>query len=181
MSVRALLAVVALVACWPHSLPAQDRRDEQFYFPGAFNWRFLARYPEAARLFNAFDYGHAVLYERLLTDSTGADAALAREYRFLTEELLPHPPRFAIAEEAVMPRYAKRAWRAKQMFDWAHVFHRQVYDAYADPRLAPAARDSLIERLTDYYLSRRDYAFAPEPKSMALMDEQAFSQVFRRA
>jgi hypothetical protein len=181
MSVRALLAVVALVACWPHSLPAQDRRDEQFYFPGAFNWRFLARYPEAARLFNAFDYGHAVLYERLLTDSTGADAALAREYRFLTEELLPHPPRFAIAEEAVMPRYAKRAWRAKQMFDWAHVFHRQVYDAYADPRLAPAVRDSLIERLTDYYLSRRDYAFAPVPKSMALMDEQSFSQVFRRA
>jgi hypothetical protein len=67
------------------------------------------------------------------------------------------------------------------MFDWAHVFHRQVYDAYADPRLAPTARDSLVERLTDYSLSRQDYAFAPVPKSMALMDEQPFSQVFRRA
>ena len=42
-------------------------RAEQFYYPGSFNWRFLARYPEVARLFNAFDYGHATLYENLLT------------------------------------------------------------------------------------------------------------------
>ena len=38
------------------------QRNEQFYYPGSFNWQFLKRYPEAARLFNAFDYGHAVLY-----------------------------------------------------------------------------------------------------------------------
>jgi hypothetical protein len=90
------------------------------------------------------------------------------------------PPRFAIAEEAVMPSYAKEAWRAKQMFDWAHVLHRQIYDAYADDRLAMPEKDALIERLTDYYLSRRDYAFAAVPKSMALMDGQSFSRTFRR-
>ena len=33
-----------------------------------------------------------------------------------------------------MPAYAKAAWRAKQMFDWAHVLHRQIYDVYADDR-----------------------------------------------
>ncbi len=49
------------------ALEAQDRRDEQFYYPGRFNWQFLEIYPEAARLFNAFDYGHAVLYEKLYT------------------------------------------------------------------------------------------------------------------
>ncbi len=160
---------------------AQDRRDEQFYYPGAFNWQFLRSYPEAARLFNAFDYGHAVLYERLLTSNGAAlSTRLGREYTYLTTDLLVRPPRFAIAEEAVMPSYAKLAWQAKQMFDWAHVLHRQIYDVYSDERLPMTTKDSLIERLTDYYLSREDVAFTPVPKSMALMDAQRFSQVFRR-
>ncbi len=167
-------------AARPGALAAQDPRDEQFYYPGDFNWRFLALYPEAARLFNAFDYGHSVLYETLLTEGERASPALAKEYRYLTTDLLVRPPRFAIAEEAVMPSYAKTAWQAKQMFDWAHVLHRQIYDVYADDRIAPARKDALIERLTDYYLSRTEYAFTAAPKTMALMDEQPFSQVFRR-
>jgi hypothetical protein len=178
---RILAAVLLAPGAGVPSLAAQEPRDEQFYYPGSFNWRFLASYPDAARLFNAFDYGHAVLYETLLTRPGKADSALAREYRFLTDDLLPRPPKFAIAEEAVMPAYARRMWRAKQMFDWAHVLHRQIYDVYADERLTMSARDSLIERLTDYYLSRADYAFSARPKAMALMDEQPFSQVFRRA
>lgn len=159
---------------------AQVQRDEQFYYPGDFNWQFLATYPEAARLFNAFDYGHAVLYERLYLKRGKAAPELEREYRYLTTDLLVRPPRFAVAEEVVMPAYAKEAWRAKLMFDWAHVLHRQIYDAYADHRLTPAQRDTLIERLTDYYLSNRKYAFTDKPKAMSLMDEQSFSQTFRK-
>ncbi|MGH7656932.1 MAG: hypothetical protein ACREL6_01770, partial [Gemmatimonadales bacterium] len=163
------------------SPPAQpDQRDEQFYYPGEFNWRFSSRYPEAGRLFNAFDYGHAVLYERLLTRGSRSGPALEREYQFLTKDLLIDPPRFAVPEEAIMPSYAKVAWQAKAMFDWAHVLHRQIYDVYADERLSMPARDSLIERLTDYYLSRGDYAFTTVPKSMELMDAQSFSLAFRR-
>jgi hypothetical protein len=160
---------------------AQAQRDEQFYYPGKFNWQFLAIYPEAARLFNAFDYGHAVLYERLYTRRGKAAPELEKEYRYLTSDLLVRPPRFAVVEEVVMPSYAKLAWRAKTMFDWAHILHRQVYDAYSDERLTPAQRDTLIEQLTDYYLSNRKYAFTDKPKSMALMDEQYFSQTFRKA
>jgi hypothetical protein len=162
------------------SLRGQAQRDEQFYYPGAFNWSFLDRYPEAARLFNAFDYGHAVLYEKLLTQPPDLERQLDEQFRYLTTDLLVRPPRFAVAEEAIESRYAKRNWRAKVMFDWAHVLHRQIYDAYADDRLSPPARDALIERLTDYYLSNRKYAFAPVPKAMTLMDEQYYSQVFRR-
>lgn len=176
---RRLLVTAILLA--PGTVAAQDRRDEQFYYPGGFNWQYLARYPEGARLFNAFDYGHAVLYERLLTRrGTEQREALAKEYAFLTTDLLIRPPRFAVAEEVIEPHYAKLAWRAKQMFDWAHVLHRQIYDVYSDERLSMAAKDSLIERLTDYYVSRRDYAFTAAPKSMALMDEQRFSKVFRQ-
>jgi hypothetical protein len=176
--------VLASLAGLLLSVPAaaQRQRDEQFYYPGGFNWSFLDHYPEAARLFNAFDYGHAILYERLLTRPENLVQRLEeKDYGYLTTDLLVNPPRFAVAEEVIEWRYAQRNWRAKMMFDWAHVLHRQIYDVYADERLTPGARDTLIERLTDYYLSNRKYAFAPVPKSMALMDEQYYSQVFRRA
>ncbi len=179
---RSIALALALLtpAIGPRSLAAQDQRDERFYLPGAFNWRFLATYPSGARLFNAFDYGHAVLYERLYTERGRAQKELEQEYRFLTTDLLVKPPRFAVAEEVVSPAYAKVAWRAKQMFDWAHLLHRQIYDVYSDDRLAMAAKDSVIERLTDYYLSHQEYAFSPLPKSMDLMEGQYFSRTFRR-
>ena len=175
------MLVFALAGAGGHGADAQDRRDERFYYPGAFNWAFLERYPDAARLFNAFDYGHAILYETLYQErDSAAGGALTQAYHYLTTDLLVRPPRYAVAEEVIEPSYAKLAWRAMRMFDWAHVLHRQIYDVYADERLSPAARDTLIERLTDYYLADRDYAFPPAPKSMALMDEQDYSQVFRR-
>ena len=175
-----LYALVSLLAAVTPLPAISQTRDEQFYYPGNFNWQFLDSYPEAARLFNAFDYGHAVLYQRLYTGRGQAQEELEKEYVFLTTDLLVRPPRFAVAEEAIEPAYAKIAWRAKMMFDWAHVLHRQIYDAYADERLTMIEKDSLIERLTDYYLSNRRYAFTDRPKSMALMDEQHFSQAFRK-
>ena len=176
------LAVAALIMTGPgQRLAAQDQRDDWFHLPGNFNWQFLGTYPAAARLFNAFDYGHAVLYERLYTGRGDAAKALEKEFTYLTTDLLVRPPRFAVVEEAVMPSYAKVAWRAKQMFDWAHLLHRQIFDIYSDNRLGEATRDSLVERVTDYYLARREYAFAPVPKSMDLMEGQYFSRTFRQA
>ena len=177
-----VLAVgLAFALAAPQPLAAQDQRDEWFYMPGSFNWQFLGTYPSAARLFNAFDYGHAVLYERLYTEQGDASEELEKEYRFLTTDLLVRPPRFAVVEEAVMPAYAKAAWRAKQMFDWAHLLHRQIYDIYSDDDLDTSVKESLVERVTDYYLARSEYAFAPVPKSMDLMEDQYFSRTFRRA
>ena len=40
---------------------------ESFYLPGTFNWQFRRNYSPADRLFNAFDFGHAILYESLWT------------------------------------------------------------------------------------------------------------------
>ena len=179
---KILHGILALSALMSARLAAQDRRDEQFYYPGSFNWSFLRNYPEAARLFNAFDYGHAVLSERLYTvqDSARAATALEKEYQFLTRDLLIRPPRFAVVEEVIAPRYARLAWRAKLMFDWAHVLHRQIYDVYADERIPAERKDALIERLTDYYLSRRDIAYTPVPKSMELMEGQYYSLAFKR-
>ncbi|MDX2121666.1 MAG: transporter [Gemmatimonadota bacterium] len=161
--------------------PALESRDATFYFPGRFNWQFLKRHPDAARLFNAFDYGHAVLYERLLTSQGAAgDALERREFDFLVNDLLRRPPRLGVAEESVAPAYARLAWRAKLMFEWAHILHRQIYDLYADERLSDSARVAMVERVTDHYLANTRLAFTTAPKSMALMDEAYYSQVFRQ-
>ncbi len=163
------------------SLSAQDRRDKVAPPAGDFNWTFLERHNAAARLFNAFDYGHAILYERLLTrDSTEATAALRGDYDFLVHDLLVRPPRFAVVEEAIAPVYARWMWPAMVMFDRAHVLHRQIYDVYAQVERPLAERARMVERLTDLYLADSVHAFAAVPKSMALMDDQPFSQRFRR-
>lgn len=166
----------------PHTeRPGLTQRGDEFYAPGGFNWRFLAVYPEAARLFNAFDYGHAVLYQRLLTNPRHPAGDLEREFRYLTTDLLVRPPRFAVAEEAIAPDYARFAWRAMQIFDWAHLLHRQIYDILGDDRLSRQEQSERIERVTDTYLANHRLALASLPKQMELMDQQYYSQEFRKA
>lgn len=171
---------VALLAA-PLPLAAQwSTAYEQFYYPGRDNWVFRTEYPAADRLFNAFDYGHAILYELLYTRPAADPKILEEtEYNFLTRRLLVAPPRLPLKEMAIMPHYTRLAPEAKQMFEWAHILHRQVYDVLADERLDANAREARLKELTRYYLSRRDVAFSTRPKTMALMQEQYYSLAFR--
>jgi hypothetical protein len=153
---------------------------EQFYFPDRSNWAFRKHYREADRLFNAFDYGHAILYERLYTRPNADPSTLeVNEYDFITRQLLVRPPRLPLEEAAIEVAYAKVAPEAKAMFDWAHVLHRQVYDIWADERLPLAEKDARIARLVQYYKGRPDLAFSSVPKSMDLMEGQYYSRSFR--
>ncbi len=67
---RLTLAGLAAVAL---TLPPREARAqwttvyEQFYLPADHNFVFRRYYPAADRLFNAFDFGHAILYEKLWT------------------------------------------------------------------------------------------------------------------
>ena len=154
---------------------------EQFYRQASHNWEFRRRYPTADRLFNAFDYGHAILYERLWTSPNAPVSRLEeREYDFITRRLLVKPPRLPLEESAIEVEYAKLVPEAKQMFDWAHLLHRQVYDVWADERLTPSRKDAEVHRLLEYYRSRPDVAFSTRPKDMDLMEGQPYSLAFRR-
>ena len=96
------------------------------------NWVFRQNYSGADRLFNAFDYGHAILYEELYRRPNGPVERLEVDrYEFLTERLLKRPPRVPLEEGAIEVAYAKLAPEAKEMFHWAHILHRQLYDVLA--------------------------------------------------
>lgn len=179
---RRIVAALALLAGLAQEARAQwSTVYEQFYLPADHNFVFRRDYPGADRLFNAFDYGHAILYEVLWTRPDEAPRRLEeREYAFLTTKLLNRPPRLPLVEDAVEPLYARLAPEAKAMFEWAHILHRQVYDVLADERLDAAAKDRELQRLLAYYLARRDLAFSTKPKTMALMQEQPYSLAFRQ-
>ncbi|WP_396221489.1 YybH family protein [Gemmatimonas sp.] len=154
---------------------------EQFYLQAPHNWTFRNQYASADRLFNAFDYGHAILYETLWTKPNASASRLeVKEFDFLTRTVLVKPPRVPLEEAAIEPKYAQLAPEAKVMFDWAHILHRQLYDVLADERLSDAQRDTEAQRLLAYYRSRPDIAFSAKPRTMALMQEQSFSLAFRK-
>ena len=178
---RRLLGILALLAA-PAALQAQwVTTHDQFYLQAPHNWEFRRLYIGADRLFNAFDYGHAILYEKLWTRPDGPASLLEeREYQRLTRRILVDPPRVPLEEGAIEVRYAQLAPEAKAMFEWAHILHRQIYDVLADERLSAAARDREVARLLGYYRTRRDLAFSSRPKSMKLMQEQPYSLAFRR-
>ncbi len=180
------LILGAAFAATALSLPAREAQAqwttvyEQFYLPADHNFVFRRYYPAADRLFNAFDYGHAILYETLWTEPQDAKRILEGEiYTRLTTRILNRPPRLPLVEEAIEPRYARLAPEAKAMFEWAHILHRQVYDILADERLDEAAKAREMRRVLAYYLSRRDLAFSLKPKNMSLMQEQPYSLAFR--
>jgi hypothetical protein len=156
--------------------------NEQYYLPAAHNWTFREEHPVADRLFNAFDYGHAILYEILWARPGAAPTVLEQQqYDFITRHLLVNPPRLPLEEAAIAPSYSRLVPEAKLMFEWAHVLHRQLYDVLADNGLDEQQRDREVSRLVEYYRSRPDLAFSTKPKSMNLMEGQPYSLAFRRA
>ena len=182
---RRMLGTTVALALALGTAPAASAQwstvSDQFYLPGSFNWQFRRNYPAADRLFNAFDYGHAILYERLYKDPGAPVSVLEeKEYNFITRELLVNPPRVPLEEGAIEVAYAKIAPEAKMMFDWAHLLHRQIYDVWSDERLSPEQKDAKVAELLRYYKSRPDIAFSSQPKTMELMEGQYYSTEFRK-
>lgn len=177
--VAAMTGIVSLTAC-----TSVSRLPDQTYYGSSSNWSFRKRYPPADRLFNAFDYGHAILYERLLQNAGhAADAAPGlegREFDYITKNLLVRPPALPLEERAIAPTYTTVVPELLAVFDWAHMLHRQLYDVLADEHLDSTAREAQTRALLRYYTSRHDLALSTHPKSMSLMEGAPYSLAFRR-
>jgi hypothetical protein len=163
----------------PQAAAQVERVYHPMYLPAHHNWEFRTQFPTMDRLFNAFDYGHGILYETLWARPDAPVDLLEEEiYRDLTQRILPNPPRLPMPEASFMPRYARLVPLAKEMFEWAHILHKQSYDILADRRLSEEERDRAMAELLEYYLSS-ELAFPDVPKGMEVMDEQYFSKAFR--
>lgn len=176
----ALLVVTPSCAPLPPILGRNDYH-EQTYFPASHNFAFRRRFPEIDGLFNAFDYGHSILSETLWRNpGAPRDVLDGKQFHFITTRLLRKPPAVALDETAIAPEWAKLAPEVVEMFDWAHMLHRQLYDVWSDDRIPPGDKDRRIRELIAYYRSRPAVAFSSTPKNMMLMEGQPYSLSFRK-
>lgn len=175
----------AIIALAPLTLHACTRgmattSYEQTYLPAAHNWAFRQRFPAADRLLNAFDYGHAILYQTLVASGDAPVRVDGPVFTFVTHQVLRHPPPVPLDEATIGPEYVALIPEVVATFEWAHMLHRQLYDVWAFYGLTRYQRDAEVRRLIAYYRSRRDLALSTRPKSMALMEGQPYSLTFRR-
>ena len=169
------------VGCAPGIFGRGSDYHEQTYFPASHNFAFKRGFPAVDRLFNAFDYGHAILSETLWRNPAASREALDdKQFRFITTKLLRRPPTVPLDEPAIAPEWAKLAPEVVEMFEWAHMLHRQLYDIWSDDRIPPGEKDRRIEEIVRYYRSRPALAFSSAPKSMTLMEGQPYSLSFRK-
>ena len=174
------LSWLALIAVPAVSSAQSGRYFDQTYLPASHNWAFRGSYPQADRLFNAFDYGHAILYETLWRQPTAKrDVLDTDEFRFITTRLLVKPPRVMLDESAIGPEWAKLAPEVMMMFEWSHMLHRQIYDIWADDRIKPVDKDAKVAEVVKYYKTRPALALSSKPKDMDLMEGQPYSLAFR--
>ena len=47
-------------------------------------------------------------------------------------------------ESAIAPDFVKLAPEVSEMFEWAHMLHRQIYDILADERIPDSQRDARV-------------------------------------
>ncbi len=176
---RVLVGVaIAIAGC---GSPLIRQGYEQTYRPAPENWAFRDRYADVDGLINGFDYGHAIVYERLVVDPSAAPRRLEDEdFDYITQQLLVHPPSLPGVEQAIGPHYTNLVPEVAETFEWSHMLHRQLYDICAEPGLSEAEREARVALAIRYYRSRHDVALSTSPKSMVLMEGQGYSLAFRR-
>lgn len=103
-------------------------RDHRWGPRGPWNYAVERRLPELFREFNGIDFGHSHLGETLL--KTGDPARIERA-RLDVLEFIFSSPAVGPDEEQVAPTFARLAWELQKVFDWAHLFHKSLYDVFA--------------------------------------------------
>lgn len=135
-------------------------------------------YPEAASVLNAFDAGHAMLYERLFTDETSLPEEIEEEvYAEMARMIEERSIREPVSLRQAMPEFAAFAPEVVDVLDSAHRLHRQMYEIYADPGVSDKAAAVAAARAR--YEDGTGLALPAVPKSMRIMYDYPHSGVFR--
>jgi mono/diheme cytochrome c family protein len=126
-------------------------RDHRWQPRGPWKWAVMRELPELYREFNGIDFGHAHLAETLLRTQDPHEVEQARlEVLAFISSSPPVPP----DEEQVAPTFNRMAWEVAKTFDWAHLFHRSLYDLFAS--------DAVSDKAAVYRKLLADYLEKPE-------------------
>ncbi len=153
-------------------------RDERWPTRGPWLWAVYRELPQFYRELNGIDFGHAYLAETLLQTQDPQEVERARlEVLDFIFSSPPVPP----DEEMIAPTLTRMIWEAYKAFNWAHTFHRSVYDLYASDRVAD--KDSALRQIFADYISKPE-AITSHPldlhdKLWSFPESKAFRTKFR--
>lgn len=145
-------------------------------------FKFGTKYPEAQKLLFAFDYGHALVYERLLIRKGQITDPAAFERDILAEiiQILHNPPSVKVDEADIAPQYVFTFPLTLSLFDWSHALHQFVLDVLATSQDRGPAMTARINQLFEQYKANQPVAITDHCKTMLFMDGHDFSKAFRR-
>jgi mono/diheme cytochrome c family protein len=124
-------------------------RDHRWQPRGPWKYAVMRDLPQLYREFNGIDFGHAHLAETLLKtqDQDAVEKARLEVLDFIFSSP-PVPP----DEEQIAPTFNRLAWEVAKTFDWAHIFHRSLYDLFASDRVND--KEAAYRKLLADYLEK---------------------------
>lgn len=126
-------------------------RDHRWQPRGPWKYAVMRHLPQLYREFNGIDFGHAHLAETLLKTQ---DQQPVERARLEVLEFIFSSPSVPPDEEQVAPIFNRMAWEVAKTFDWAHLFHRSLYDLFAT--------DTVTDKEAAYRKLLADYLEKPE-------------------
>src|SRR5262245_16593761 len=123
-------------------------RDHRWQPRGSWKWAVKRDLPQLYYNFNGIDFGVAHLAETLL--KTRDQDAIERA-RLEVVDFIFSSPRVPPDEEQVAPTFNRLAWEVAKTFDWAHIFHRSLYDLFASD---VKNKEAVYRKLLDDYLAK---------------------------
>jgi hypothetical protein len=145
-------------------------------------YKFGELYPEAQKLLFAFDYGHALVYERLLQNRGQIKDPEVFEKQIMSEiiAILKNPPNVKVDEGDIAPDYVYRFPLIVNLFDWSHLLHQFVLDVLATSPDRGPKMVTRVNELFKFYKQNNSIAIVDTCKTMMFMDGHYFSKAFRR-
>lgn len=145
-------------------------------------YKFGQVYPKAQQLLYAFDYGHALVYERLLFNKGKVANPKEFEKQILKDilQILKNPPNIKIDEDDIAPEYVYTFPLMVNAFDWSHMLHQFVLDVLATSEDRGEGMDRRINEIFLQYKNNKLLAITDVCKTMLFMDGHYFSKEFRR-
>ena len=145
-------------------------------------YQFGRLYPEAQKLLFAFDYGHALVYEKLIAQRGQIADPEKFEKELLNEimAILKNPPASKTDEADIAPQYVYTFPKIINLFDWSHLLHQFVLDVLATSQDRGPRMTQRVNDLYAQYQFKKMIAITDVCKSMLFMDGHYFSKSFRR-
>jgi mono/diheme cytochrome c family protein len=126
-------------------------RDHRWLPRGPWNRALQRELPQLYREFNGIDFGHAHIAETLLRTR---DPQAVERARLEVLDFIFSSPAVPPDEEQIAPTMNRLAWEVSKTFNWAHLFHRSLYDLFAG--------DGVRDKEATYRALLADYLEKPE-------------------